>query len=189
MLYARAFRKRNRIEIRGLCIQIALQRRSACHSTARGRAMKTCGYCGHENDAAVERCAQCGTAFRRLEPQSEAALDLAIAPPRLLRAGRALVIFFVYAGTQVVAALIVTIVIIAFVAVSQGSRYATGPLLEKIIGPVAILGLVAGGVAMWWSSRLMLQEQLRDNSPTGAAWIFGNWKQIGQGLSVGVLAG
>jgi membrane protease YdiL (CAAX protease family) len=152
--------------------------------------MKRCGYCGRENDDQRTSCAGCGTSLAPeiVESVPEHANPTVESRPRRLGAGVATIILFVYLGAQFIAGIAAAIIVGAIWGV--GAKNAPDPqqlahLKQAIMAPAVLLSLAAGGVAMICASLQMLRGQLRDRSPTGAAWTVGSFKKMAQGFAIG----
>ncbi len=153
--------------------------------------MRTCNYCGCENDSASETCVECGTAFPREETSSElpTGQNAIESGEGRLTAGRAIMVFLAYFAVQVAVGMMVGIAVVVFEAFSPAPRSLGSESFRRAIGPASFFAMLVSGIVMWLVSRALLRNDLRDSSPTGAAWAFGSWKQITQGLAVGLAIG
>jgi membrane protease YdiL (CAAX protease family) len=156
--------------------------------------MKTCRYCGRENDDQAPFCTGCGTSLITTERPGEMAGEqgLSASTEERLSGGRATIILLIYLGVQLGIGMVVTMVVI-FLGVGsqqelQDQRQIEG-LIQEATMPASILALIVGGAAMVLMSRLLIHEQLGDGSPTGAAWIVGTRKSMALGLGIGLVVG
>ena len=143
-------------------------------------------------------CAECGTAFPSVEAAgtggtgapSEPAPPAAKGPT--LGAKAATMILLTYVAAQfTVGGLVGMIAGIASEIQHRapGQPTDSAKLKEEIISATVIPAMVGGGLVMLCVSVLVLPGQLRDSSPTGAAWVTGSSKHVAQGLLAGMLAG
>ncbi len=110
--------------------------------------------------------------------------------PRVLNGGWATAVLGVYLGAQMIGGLMAGI-FAAFTMGFQGGKAGAEDYKAAVqdIMPLTIfLVMLFGGIAVVWSS-VGLKFQLKDTSPTGAAWVRGSWGNIAAGLGVGVLGG
>ena len=145
--------------------------------------MKTCDYCGKENEDISTHCAGCGTILQAPEETPERE-EIPERPklPRTLDAKNATIIclaFFVAAAIAVIIA-----VVVAEVAGVPSSRQLA--VAEAVGGPLA---QVFGGVVMIYLACKLIPDQIRDASPTGAAWIRGPLGGIGKAFAIGLVIG
>lgn len=107
-----------------------------------------------------------------------------------LGAGRAFLILLGFLGGQVLGALWAGI-IGGIVAVIRGldlqNAEAVAGLTKMITAPAITAGFIAGGIAMIVLSSHLARDQLRDESPNGAAWRMGTPGQLAGGILVGGL--
>lgn len=127
--------------------------------------MKTCDYCGKDNEDISTHCAGCGTILEVPEEIPERPKL-----PRTLDAKNAIIIAIGF--------------IIAVFAL--GVAEALGLDLGKIDTP---LGFILGGITIVYLARKLIPNYIRDASPTGAAWIRGPWEGLGKGLVIGLIIG
>lgn len=128
--------------------------------------MKTCDYCGKENEEISTHCGGCGTVLQVPAPVFERPKF-----PRTLDAKNAIIIFFTVVAATMFAAIAVAI----------------APTVGWELS-VPLSGIF-GGIAMIYSARKRIPNYIRDASPTGAAWIRGPWKAVGNGLAIGLILG
>ena len=115
---------------------------------------------------------------------------------RDLKAGLATVILLTYIAGQVIGGMLVGIPIGFVAGVSRAMRHARTPMLQEIeaLKPTmtlwgGLLGVIVGGVAMLYLSKIQLGERLYDRQPTGAAWVYGRPRQNVVGLGLGLVVG
>ena len=157
--------------------------------------MKICGYCGKESEVDALCCAECGTAFPSVEAAGVGASSAPVsqeAKGPTLGAKAATMILLAYLAAQfTVGGLVGMVAGIASEIQHRASGQPTdsAKLKEEIISATVIPAMVGGGLVMLCVSVLVLHGQLRDSSPTGAAWVTGSSKHVAQGLLAGMLAG
>jgi len=115
-------------------------------------------------------------------------------PP--LSARPATIILLVFLGAQFGAGILVGMVGGIVVGVIHGIRHSKIPVTQEVAGmlPVltmvgAMLGVVAGGIAMLLASTSLIRGRLNDCSPLGAAWDYGRLKDNAVGLGLGLAVG
>ena len=141
-----------------------------------------CTYCGTENDDALHFCVRCGTEFETSNAAPlEASLPPVIVPP--LNGRTATVIFLAYLGAQFLIAFLAGFLAAATIQNQDARAEAT----QQIIAFVSFPMVLGGGLTMLVMSFRRIRSQLTDTTPTGAAWVLGSWKQILQGLGLGVI--
>jgi membrane protease YdiL (CAAX protease family) len=158
--------------------------------------MKSCDYCGRENDEVLAFCAECGTALPAPPPPPIPEPPLLAPPflpapppaPHILNGGIATAIFGVYLGGQVAGGAVG-----GFFAGLMGSLWgrARGPqeirdTLPAMMPVVILLAMLIGGAGMFWMVN-MLRLEVKDPSPTGPAWVRGSWRDIAKGFCTGAV--
>lgn len=145
--------------------------------------MKSCDYCGRENEETLTRCAECGTELSR-EDFAEPSVSGA---PRILDFKIATIIVVVSLVAQGVAALLTVIIAEAFQPANH--RYAFGGITEELRAttPACVLmATLAGGAAMWITT-VKFRLNVTETGPTGAAWVLGSKDAIIKGVGIGML--
>jgi membrane protease YdiL (CAAX protease family) len=155
--------------------------------------MKSCGYCGKENEDALAFCAGCGCTFGALVLQAPPPIIapplLPIAPPapRELRAGLATGIFGVYLGGQFIGGFIAGVIGGASSGMlSPDGTHVESASLEAIMPWTIFLTMILGGIAVVWMV-LGMELPVADTSPTGPAWVRGPWRNVAKGLMAGII--
>lgn len=143
--------------------------------------MKTCDYCGKDNEDISTHCAGCGTVLEVPEDTSERPRL-----PRTLDATNAAIIFLGLFVGAVVAAMIAAMIATGVAAVAELPR---SHELRVSLGVLVPLSTLFGGVVMIYLACKLVPNQIRDASPTGAAWIRGPWKAVGKGFAIGLILG
>jgi membrane protease YdiL (CAAX protease family) len=117
------------------------------------------------------------------------------APPRRgreLRAGTATGVFLVYFASQMAGSIGAAIIGVA-VAAGRGQNLQDPQQIARLVStlmPGIVLGTMVGGaVGMFIMAFVLVPEYLRDRSPTGAAWVRGEWRDAGKGLALGLILG
>lgn len=151
--------------------------------------MRSCGYCGRENDEQATHCRECGSS---LAPAHDESTPI---PPRIgqqLNAGVATLILLAYLGVQFCIGALAGVAAVSVAAV-QG-RDVQNPterteIIRTITAPATAFAFIVGGVTVCLISRSRIRPYLSDTTETGAAWVFGSLKHIVQGLGFGALVG
>jgi membrane protease YdiL (CAAX protease family) len=157
--------------------------------------MKSCDYCGKENEDVQNFCIGCGTELPQpVPPIIPSTEPPVIEPPFLpaaepvtgeLNGGTATAVLGIYLGVQFA----VGIVLAFFGGVLlglQGEAYHIRDALQPYMPFVVLADFLFCGVALFWSANAF-KFQLNDTSPTGAAWVRGSWGDIAKGLGTGIL--
>lgn len=155
--------------------------------------MKTCAYCGRQNEDALFFCGECGTAFP-VEP-----ITVPIGspiPPRAeahgtLNASKAVAILAVYLAVQTLVGVMIGMIAVALSRISgSGSVWQTSQTIRSIM-PIAVVEIVIlGGISTVLMLILLAPNHIKDTSPTGAAWVVGKRDAIISGFLLGLfLAG
>jgi len=117
------------------------------------------------------------------------------APPRRgreLRAGTATGVLLLYFASQIAGSIGAAIIGVA-VAAGRGQNLQDPHQIARLVStlmPGVILGTMVGGaVGMFIMAFVLVPEFLRDRSPTGAAWVPGEWRDAGKGLAFGLILG
>lgn len=137
--------------------------------------MKTCDYCGKDNEDASVCCAGCGTKFEVPEE-----IVKRVRLPWTLDAKSATVIVLMVIVAAFVLALIGSVIVMLIV--GSPSR----PVIEAVTFSLIYIFF---GVAMVFFSLKLIPEQLKDTSPTGAAWGRGSWEAVFKGAVIGLIIG
>lgn len=155
--------------------------------------MKACDYCGKENEDVTVFCAACGTVFAAPVPAPEPPLlnppDLPPPPPvpRVLNGGSATLALVLFLGAQVIgggmAGFLGTLIFGL-----QGGLFERGDYQRTMntMIPLAIFLTMAFGWIAVLAIGKMFGFDVKDTSPTGAAWVRGSWSEIAKGLATGV---
>lgn len=158
--------------------------------------MKSCDYCGKENDDGSAFCAGCGTGFPPSEPQPEPPISVPPLPPyapppppfpRALTGGAATIVLLVYFGAQVAGGVVAGF----FGGLVSGLRgdfpgHNYQDTMQAIM-PLTVFVVMAFGWAAMVVVAKTSQFQFNDVSPTGPAWVRGSWREITKGLGLGIL--
>jgi membrane protease YdiL (CAAX protease family) len=140
--------------------------------------MKCCDYCGKENEEALAYCAGCG-----LDLNASVSAPLQVSVPRVLNGKYATIILGVFLAAHVVG--YVSAALVGAILGAGGSDNGLGAL--HTIAPVMLLaGQIFGAIAVLWITP-RLGFRTGDTRPTGAAWVWGSWRNIAEGLMTGVL--
>lgn len=151
-----------------------------------------CPYCGFENEDSAELCARCAT-----ELPVQVAIQEPGVPPLIqpeikpaLNAGSATLIFVAFVTAQFVMSIVVAIICMAagLIDFSQAQNAeGSQELQQRIMVYAALPSVLAGGAAVLLIALWRLKGELRDRTPTGAAWVVGPPKQLFLGFGAGVL--
>jgi membrane protease YdiL (CAAX protease family) len=142
--------------------------------------MKCCDYCGKENADALLCCAECGT---------DLTLPVLVPPliprPRVLNAKYATIILLIFLAAQLIGACFG--VLLAAVIAPLGNIDSHGTAALRTTLPYFLLAAqLSSAITLVWISK-RLGFPLKDTSPTGAAWVWGRWRDVAEGLMIGVL--
>lgn len=160
--------------------------------------MKSCDYCGKENDDAGVYCWECGTAFPpRVPPiiaSSQPPLLGSPIPstlpqsPRILDGAIATGILCIYLGAQYGAGIVSGLFAGFTLAINEspGSGHDFKNAFQPIMPFTVLAIMVFSAVGLFWSA-IGFKLDLKDNNPTGAAWVRGSWLDIAKGLVSGIL--
>lgn len=170
--------------------------------------MKPCDYCGRENEDVLTFCSECGSVLPSplSPPQTAVATELppflnapnAIPPllpeppkgPRVLNGGWATAVLGIYLGGQMLGGVIGGF-FAGLKAGIEGSPFGGHDYheaLQDMMPLTIVLVMLFGGIAVV-SSGIGFKLQLKDTSPTGAAWVRGSWRKIAIGVGCGMLIG
>jgi membrane protease YdiL (CAAX protease family) len=148
-----------------------------------GVGMKSCDYCGKQNEDALVYCAECGT---ELTPED-------LAPPRVSGAARVLdvktvtIILVAVIVAQVAAGVLTALVAELFQpAETQYFPRSAKAELEAIM-PVVVMGMMIGGAAAMLIATIKFKLPVKDTNPEGAAWVLGPNEAIVKGVGIGML--
>ena len=141
--------------------------------------MKSCKYCGKENDDAFVFCVGCGTELD--PPQSES--PSAEEDPRVLNGKLATLILFAFLAGELVGGIAGALA--AGFVIPRKSHAGYSQLANSL---VTFLATLFGGIATFWAA-IALRIRTRDTSPTGPAWVRGSWDDIIKGTATGVFIG
>ncbi len=176
--------------------------------------MKSCDYCGKENDVVSVFCAGCGTLLEPpvIRPTPSTALSeptvavpeppvivaeppiliqevppLLPPPPCVLNGGLAMAVFGIYFGAQFLGGIIMGFSV-GFLNGIEGVSRPTSftDTLRQLLPFTMFLSMILGGIGVF-ASAFGFKIPLRDSSPTGAAWVRGRWRDIVVGLTLGIL--
>jgi len=143
--------------------------------------MKSCDYCGKQNEEALTFCAECGTDL--------SLPDLTPPPvpgaPHTLNVKNATIIWIVTFAAQVVGC-ILTLVVVSIFEPAQAKFSARVAELQTFMPVLFLAALIAGGAGML-ATISKFKLQVKDTSPTGAAWVPGSWEAIIKGVGIGML--
>lgn len=151
--------------------------------------MKSCDYCGRQNENESVACIECGTPFPP-PPAPEPPPLITIEPK--LTAARATVILVIFIGAQFLVALVAGAA--AGITGQLGGadlreRHNLTELIQGVSAPIVVIGALGGGVVMLAGCALLIGNELADETPTGAAWRMGSIKHVSLGLGMGLLTG
>jgi membrane protease YdiL (CAAX protease family) len=110
-----------------------------------------------------------------------------------LRAGNATLIFVGFLAPQLVVGFIAGMILVAmtFMAMPENGDVPDQEILfanaVTVMVPAVTIGYVAGAITMIALARRLVRDQLKDVSPTGAAWVLGKPKHLAIGLILGAL--
>lgn len=156
-------------------------------------AAKQCGYCGLENGPEADTCNWCGKALASIHKEvasSDVPPLLQSEPPSALNGGFATLVFFSNVAAQIAASFLVGMFAFGSGLISPASHQNPEQAAEaqqKMFMLMALPSIVAGGAAVFVLAFSRVRPQLRDSSPTGAAWLVGSPRQIAAGFGIGVL--
>jgi len=109
-----------------------------------------------------------------------------------LKAWSAGVVFLLYFAAQVIGSIVAMIISFAFAA-AHGQNLQDPQQIRRLLPalmPGIVLGAMVGGaVGMFAMAFVLVPESLRDRSPTGAAWVRGEWPDLGKALALGLIIG
>jgi uncharacterized protein len=176
--------------------------------------MKSCDYCGKENEDVPVFCIGCGTL---LEPPvippippialSEPAISASEPPvifaeppfailevppllppaPRVLNGGFATAIFGIYLGGQFLAGIMIGFTGRFLTEIQRATgTVSVAETLRQMMPFTIFLTMLLGGAALFLSA-FGFDIPLRDASSTGAAWVRGRWRDIALGFGMGIL--
>jgi membrane protease YdiL (CAAX protease family) len=150
--------------------------------------MKICDYCGKENENTRCSCAGCGknleTPVDTHTKASHGVRSLLSKLPRSLDAASATIVLLAEFSAQFGSAVLVAI-IAGLIAMTQ-MNHTFEQLLDSMRPALAITAPLVGLVAMVLTSSLLFPNQIKDTSPTGAAWSGGHWLAIAKSLAIGL---
>jgi membrane protease YdiL (CAAX protease family) len=148
-----------------------------------------CDYCGKENGDASGFCVICGKPLKTPEETntepSHTMRSLLDKLPRSLNAASATIVFLAGLGSQVGSVAVVAIFAI-IVAAAQGN-HTFDQLLDGLRPALAVVAPLVGVLAVVLTSLFLFPNQIKDISPTGAAWRLGRWLDIAKGLAIGLI--
>jgi membrane protease YdiL (CAAX protease family) len=166
--------------------------KSSCLLEAATYAVKTCDYCGKANEDTLLFCAGCGTDLKESDEARMVSLTDSAEKnlPRTLNARIATIIFVVYVAVQVVGGALMTEVASAIAAAQGIHNPRQVKLILETLDPTGlILSFMLGGIVMVFTAFKLIPKQLKDTSPTGAAWVLGRWDAVRKGLVIGLIIG
>ncbi len=149
---------------------------------------KRCDYCGKEAEQEATCCLGCGTPFPPPLDSTSAAASLS--GPQRLGARSAALILLIYFAAQFAGGIFVGLIgglNSRPIGAAPPDKQAVAAIVQQIMPFGITLALVAGGVAVFLSSRRLASADLRDRSPAGAAWVAGSWKQMAGACVAGAL--
>jgi membrane protease YdiL (CAAX protease family) len=154
--------------------------------------VKTCDYCGGQNEDVAQYCCSCGTEFaprqiRRGSFSWQGVWRLLL--PRELNAVSSTITFFVYLIAQLFCVLSIWVLAYAFSPHQASLREDALRALADLTTIRVVLFPIAGGVGTILASLCLFPRALKDRSSKGAAWVFGNWSGIVQALALGFVLG
>ena len=154
-------------------------------------ATKRCEYCGKDNAEAAVVCDGCSTPFPPPVLSVPEAPITGICQPEVpqLNARSATAIFLLSFAAQFGAAFVVGLGVGFLGALHGGaSRSQTHSELAQTVMPLAALAAMLGmGATVLAASIPRFGANLKDASPTGAAWVVGSAKDIVKGAGLGVV--
>jgi membrane protease YdiL (CAAX protease family) len=168
--------------------------------------MKPCDYCGRENEDVGTFCSECGSVLQ--PPVAPPPTAVAIEPPpflnppydipplipapspgpRVLNGGWATAVLGIFLAGQMIGGVIGGF-FAGFKAGIQGSPlggHNYNQAMQDMMPLTILLVMLLGGIALI-SSGVGFKFQLKDTSPTGAAWVRGSWRNLAIGVSFGML--
>ncbi len=153
------------------------------------KAMKSCDYCGRQNENDSIACPECGTPF--LAPPAPEPPPLIAIEPKLTGA-RATLILVIFIGAQFLVALVAGAA--AGITGQLGGadlrdRHNLTEFMQGITAPIVVIAALGGGIVMLAACTLLIGNELADETPTGAAWRVGSIKHVSLGLGMGFMAG
>ena len=159
-----------------------------------------CSYCGTANVEGADRCVACGTPLTTQIAAVTAGLPppLETVPPMIaaeavpakppLNGWSATLIFLAYFLTQTIVGFIAGFIAVMLTMVRNPGVDAKEMLpetLQEIVAVAALPTMVMSGLVMFVLALYRIRPQLRDCSPTGAAWVVGTFRQNLAGLVMG----
>lgn len=126
------------------------------------------------------------------QPIESVFYNTAVSPGELiqLKAGRATLIFLGFIGNQFFGALVASLVIVIIAIIndpSAGNLNSYEKLMPTMLLPAVVTGFILGGITMLIMAYMLVPNQLKDTSITGAAWRVGTPAQCAMGLLAGLV--
>jgi membrane protease YdiL (CAAX protease family) len=160
-----------------------------------------CSYCGIENADDAEKCVACGSSLSTtIQPPPAEFPPILAAPPLIvadaippkppLNGWSATLIFLAYFLAQTIVGFIAGFVgVILVMAKNPGAKAKEllPGMMQEIVAFAALPTMVFSGLAMFFLALYKIRAQLRDGSPTGAAWLVGTFRQNFLGLCMGIV--
>ncbi len=148
--------------------------------------MKNCSYCGRANADEALLCAGCGNPFDVSTNTETCPASTHKDVGRVLNAKIATIILLTYLAVQVFCGY--------FMAATEPPGRVHDPrnvnLMHDLVESKGlILSYIFGDLAMVFVSSRLIPRQVTDASPTGAAWVWGQWEAIAKGLALGLIIG
>jgi len=143
--------------------------------------MKSCDYCGRENEDASVFCTGCGTEIQQPTPDSPKPAKPKT--PRVLNAKYATIILIVVFAATMVGGIAAGL----FGSLFAISNFYSGGFLRVALPVAVLVGQICGIAALVWVTAIPFGFSTNDTSPTGAAWVRGSWRAIFGGMVTGAI--
>ena len=162
---------------------------------------QSCNRCGTANEQGTERCVACGDPLTDKSVSSVGEVPpLASIPPIIvadavpakppLNGRSATLIFLAYFFTQILVGFLAAIIGFAVITVRNPGAKGEDPFsepLQEIVAYAALPTMALSGLVVFLLALRKIRPQLRDGSPTGAAWLVGTLRQNLAGLIMGIV--